>query len=1708
MVRDDKQPSVDDLLAASGGRVADLAPATERSLNERDAQTAIEATDLLFQRLVVPLCPVSGLGLLAARHGGGGRAMLWHLMRNWPRVVRRAGAAALTVMLLAVLVFAPVAAQGEPLPAFDGAFTTEADVTDAAYELIWTVPESGVRWNIEAHEPDETVRLELHDADGQPLDKASGPGRAALLDLELDAGDYRIVLQKGQGESDVVALSAAEEPETFDPEPNDTPLTAVPVEDDGAISGRLARTPGDIDHFDLVVTAGDASLRDVELSWPGELNRELCLLDDDGRARQCRKGAEGVTLTDLALEPGRHVFAVSGPTDEAAPYRFSATVTRERAPDFEAEPNDDYTVADTFTVEGGVAGRSDDRERDHHAVTIEGEPQLWRIEATGDQVADLTYVRGTAEIGRSASDCTGEPAVLDDLILAPGTHQFLVRGCGGEYRLVLTPLGQRDPEGEQEPNSDDVRAESYGIGERRVGRLTTSDDRDLFRFTLPVAAGIRLRLDQPAGALTRVGLTSGGTEKFRRTIAEPGSTLDIDLWLDAGDYLLSLDPNAPSEGHYSLTTELLAPADVATDAEPNEAYGYAREVPATLTWTGHSDAVDRDIDGYWLPPLSEPGPVRIRVIGEGPVLRLWSDVLEHVRLTLIEEEEGVFVATDAPTDVPLYLDLYADGDYEVSLEAPGWEAASEPAELSVELDVELATDAVAAYWPEGQRVPAAITATNTGTEPLELSLETATSHYAWELVAEADSVSLPAGASQAIEASLEIDADVWADAPVRMSVTLTAPDGATITTSATADGDRDTEAVGSHLAWPLPDALVGGLNVAAAALGGEPTDASDPWPEVLLYDGVTPAGVGFRTSRGVPLEVMVDLAGEAPIPIAGTILNPLANGVTEHEAVRDFELLLSSDGENWTSALRGELTRLPVEQAFVLEQPMPATHAMLRIHSVHGAQVGTISSLGEWKVVAEPGAIPDDMSLNIAEPVRGGHVARIRPFITGPGDWLLPLDEALSIKPRLVDRSDGLREIVIGFHEGRTAQITELTWQDPELTEEGRRAESVYLDVSTEGPLGPWQRITEWDLTRAADGSVAPLVLDEPVWARYVRLIGDLPPEDVDHIEYPGRIEVHERPTDDEYRSILAEWGYTSDRGPYELLVPPRITAAALEPDAGDSASEATPLERGVLRTDRAEILDDDDWYRVTVPDGANTLTLEVDGLPTVGVDLIVQDAAGEALDLRTVSLVGGGTRYAAAVDPGEYFVRVQQVPFNVVFTFDTSGSMGPFLDYVLEGMRVFASDVQPGREMAMIVPFDRAPLLREWTDQPLLLAAAVNGFVPEGESSNVERGLQRGALELQSQEGVRAILVIGDAETGTLHEAPMVWSAFEKVRPIVYTVHVGANHFPVQTRNLMRPWAASNGGVYTYPTTHAETERSFERMSTRLRRPSLYTIEAAAPFIDRTPAELRVSAPDGQAAALAPGVGVGLILDTSGSMRSKLDGKQRIAIAKASLLQLVRGGLSEGVPVAIRTFGGGGKSKAARCETTLSLPLGPLDAAKASKLVKSLKAIKKTKTPIADGIREMATDLRSVEGSKTIVLVTDGDETCGGDPEAVIAELREQGIEVNLNIVGFALDDEVLKAQMAAWAEAGGGSYFDASGAGELASAIATAVSAPWRVFELEGEEPLASSTVGGDGVVLAPGTYRVEVLSDPTIEFDAVELSAGGIVTLRLPEPEPAGE
>ena len=89
-------------------------------------------------------------------------------------------------------------------------------------------------------------------------------------------------------------------------------------------------------------------------------------------------------------------------------------------------------------------------------------------------------------------------------------------------------------------------------------------------------------------------------------------------------------------------------------------------------------------------------------------------------------------------------------------------------------------------------------------------------------------------------------------------------------------------------------------------------------------------------------------------------------------------------------------------------------------------------------------------------------------------------------------------------------------------------------------------------------------------------------------------------------------------------------------------------------------------------------------------------------------------------------------------------------------------------------------------------------------------------------------------------------------------------------------------------------------------------------------------------------------------------------------------------------------------------------------------------------------------------------------------------------------MEDEALNDTIREWARLGNGNYYDATNADELEKAIAKAASAPYRVYDADGNV-VASGTVGGSSVRLDPGTYTVVVLTDPEIRIEEVEVESG---------------
>ena len=131
-------------------------------------------------------------------------------------------------------------------------------------------------------------------------------------------------------------------------------------------------------------------------------------------------------------------------------------------------------------------------------------------------------------------------------------------------------------------------------------------------------------------------------------------------------------------------------------------------------------------------------------------------------------------------------------------------------------------------------------------------------------------------------------------------------------------------------------------------------------------------------------------------------------------------------------------------------------------------------------------------------------------------------------------------------------------------------------------------------------------------------------------------------------------------------------------------------------------------------------------------------------------------------------------------------------------------------------------------------------------------------------------------------------------------------------------------------------------------------------------------------------------------------------------------------------------------------------------------------------------------------MLITDGEETCDDDPMAAIAELRAAGVEVRVNVVGFAIDEHQLREQFESWARAGGGLYVEARDRTELERAMAITVEVPFEV--LRGDEVVATGTVGGEELTLAPGSYRVRVLAGSGAGEYPAEVTPGESTTVPV--------
>ena len=181
------------------------------------------------------------------------------------------------------------------------------------------------------------------------------------------------------------------------------------------------------------------------------------------------------------------------------------------------------------------------------------------------------------------------------------------------------------------------------------------------------------------------------------------------------------------------------------------------------------------------------------------------------------------------------------------------------------------------------------------------------------------------------------------------------------------------------------------------------------------------------------------------------------------------------------------------------------------------------------------------------------------------------------------------------------------------------------------------------------------------------------------------------------------------------------------------------------------------------------------------------------------------------------------------------------------------------------------------------------------------------------------------------------------------------------------------------------------------------------------------------------------LVLDASGSMRAKINGKSKIDIAKQVVGDLVKTWKPED-ELGLIAYGHREKGNCADIEV-LREP-GKLDASDYMMAVNSLEP--KGQTPMTAAVKMAAQSLQFTEKKATVILVSDGIENCGLDPCAVAEDLAKMGVDLKVHTVGFGLDNKGAIAQLKCLAEKTGGTYSTANSADELQKALAKTVAPP----------------------------------------------------------------
>ena len=212
------------------------------------------------------------------------------------------------------------------------------------------------------------------------------------------------------------------------------------------------------------------------------------------------------------------------------------------------------------------------------------------------------------------------------------------------------------------------------------------------------------------------------------------------------------------------------------------------------------------------------------------------------------------------------------------------------------------------------------------------------------------------------------------------------------------------------------------------------------------------------------------------------------------------------------------------------------------------------------------------------------------------------------------------------------------------------------------------------------------------------------------------------------------------------------------------------------------------------------------------------------------------------------------------------------------------------------------------------------------------------------------------------------------------------------------------------------------------------------------------------------------LVLDASGSMKEPAgNGRNRFQAATGAVRQVLDA-LPDDLEVGLRVYGARIADGPGSCQDSeLVVPVSPLDRDAIRTALADARPL--GNTPLAHSLEAAAGDLPE-DGQRTILLISDGEESCGGDPCQVARDLSAQGYDVRVDVIGFQVTGRA-RDELTCIAQAGRGTFYDAPDAAALASQLRRLSSRAARAYAPAGIPVEGAPDVPGAPTLEEQGQY-----------------------------------